>query len=86
MSNELTLGTDYKWEKNVLIGISELGIETINLVMKTSTWPFVQELCSWADDNPDSNHRVKFEFNSEVLVFDVAEIVLKRNVINLRRD
>lgn len=67
-------GVDYFWDGNTLVGKSKEGIQAIKNVMEAHAWPFINQLCTWADGSPANGAIVNFAGDFEKL--DKAENVL----------
>lgn len=62
MANLVNLieGHDFSWEGKTLRGRSPEGIQAITAVMARHDWPFLPELCSWAEGSPVNGALVVF--------------------------
>lgn len=70
----IEVGVDYFWDGNTLVGKSAEGIAAINAVMRQQAYPFIRQLCTWAEGSPENGAIVNFAGNFEKI--EKAEQVL----------
>ncbi|MFZ2200109.1 MAG: hypothetical protein WAV40_04975 [Microgenomates group bacterium] len=65
-------GLDFFWDGVTLVGKSEEGIQAIKNAMAKHAWPFIDQLCTWADGSPENGAIVNFAGDFERLDKAVA--------------